>query len=329
MKKPAIWFPAVQTNTGTDIFTKNLARELNGHGIRTEINWLPPHAEYLPWSIMMPQPPEWANIVHVNSWFPFRLLPSGIPIITTVHHTIHRPDFRKYKSFSQALYHRYWIAPNERNVLRKSSKVVAVSKHVAKATQEDLLNIPLDVIYNGVDVDRFTPNTKPSRAKFQLLFAGSWNSRKGIDLLAPIMKKLGPQFELLYTGPEGHRSEPNMVNIGHTDHDKLLAFIQNADALLFPTRSEGLGLIVLEALACGTPVISTNIPPITELITHKMNGYLCDIDDVCQFTNAIVELSGSEMQQNNMRLQARNSAIYYYSSKIMTSKYIKAYSDTL
>ena len=46
--KPAIWFPAIRTHTGTDVFTERLVEGLNKQGIKAEITWLPLRAEYLP-----------------------------------------------------------------------------------------------------------------------------------------------------------------------------------------------------------------------------------------------------------------------------------------
>ncbi|MCQ4974462.1 hypothetical protein NE662_09525, partial [Bifidobacterium pseudocatenulatum] len=65
--QPAIWFPAIRTGTGTDVFTQRLVEGLVAIGIRAEITWLPLRAEYLPWTVAVPQPPNWATIVHVNT----------------------------------------------------------------------------------------------------------------------------------------------------------------------------------------------------------------------------------------------------------------------
>ena len=66
--EPAIWFPTVRTGTGTDVFTERLVEGLNQRGIRAEISWLPLRAEYAPWTVAVPKPPEWATVAHVNTW---------------------------------------------------------------------------------------------------------------------------------------------------------------------------------------------------------------------------------------------------------------------
>ncbi len=130
--KPAIWFPTVRTNTGTDVFTERLVQGLNKQGIKAEITWLPLRAEYLPWTVPIPSPPKWATIVHVNTWLHTRFLPKQLPVIATLHHAIHDPELHPRKGMLRAAYHRYWIAPNERRVMQLANHVTAVSQFVAK-----------------------------------------------------------------------------------------------------------------------------------------------------------------------------------------------------
>ena len=88
---PAIWFPAVRTGTGTDVFTERLVAGLIARGIRAEITWLPLRAEYAPWSVAIPQPPAWATVCHINTWLHPRFIPARLPVVATLHHAIHDP----------------------------------------------------------------------------------------------------------------------------------------------------------------------------------------------------------------------------------------------
>src|SRR5690606_26936042 len=198
--KPAVWFPAVRAGTGSDKFTLQLCEALNARGIRAGITWLPHRAEYLPWTVRVPPVPGWANIVHVNTWLHPRFLPRGIPVVATLHHSLHHPALRPYKGALRAAYHRFWIAPIERRVMARAAKVVAVSRFAAEIGRATLFETPIKVIHNGIDVDRFRPigeRESPHRP-FRLLYVGSWIARKGVDLLAPIMRELGPESVLHY-----------------------------------------------------------------------------------------------------------------------------------
>ncbi|MFC4487103.1 glycosyltransferase [Tepidiphilus baoligensis] len=189
---PAVWFPNVRCHSGTDTFTERLCRALNAQGIRAEITWLPHRAEYAPWSVPVPKPPTWANVVHINSWLPPRFVPPGLPIVVTVHSSVHDPALLPYKSRLQALYHKHWIHPIEAANLARAHCVVAVSHYTAAQIEASFGIRDIQVIHNGIDCQAFAPvaRTAPNRP-FRLLYVGNWSARKGVDLLGPIMERLG------------------------------------------------------------------------------------------------------------------------------------------
>lgn len=332
-RSPAVWFPAVRAFTGTDVFTERLCAGLNRRGIRAEITWLPLRAEYAPWTVPVPVPPAWATICHANTWLHSRFLPKQLPIVATIHHSIHDPALRAYKSFARAAYHRHWITANERRVLRHAARVVAVSQFVANVARRMLADVPIQVIYNGVDVDKFQPG--PGRRTpgepFRLLYIGSWKKLKGVDLLAPIMRELGDRFELLYTGglAAGHdrgAMPSNMHDIGHLNSDdEVAAAMQNADALLFPSRSEGFGLVASEAMACGLPVIATHGSSLVEVVDDGTTGILCRCDNVGSFASAAVRLALHPELFGAMRLAARQRSVQYFSASTMVESYANLY----
>src|SRR5690606_6252866 len=102
----------------------------------------------------------------------------------------------------------------ERETIKKSQKIIAVSKYTAEKSSDYFNNESIEFIYNGVDTKIFAPNTsKKKHQKFRLFFCGNISTRKGFDLLPKIMKKLGPQYELLYTSNQGKVS--NLPNNMH------------------------------------------------------------------------------------------------------------------
>ena len=337
---PAIWFPTVRTGTGTDVFTERLVRGLRERGIRAEITWLPLRAEYAPWMVSVPQPPDWATIAHVNTWLHTRFLPRGLPVVATIHHAVHHPDAHAYKGALRAAYHRWWIAPNERRVLRRASQngaVIAVSHFVADTARRTLLDVPMQVIYNGVDTTIFRPGTRERRPDepFRLLYVGSWKRLKGVDLLAPIMRALGDGFELRYTGgPAAERDKANMPS-NMIDIDRLrgdaavAATMQGVDALLFPSRSEGHPLVAIEAMACGLPTIGTNSTSISEIIDHQKTGFLCPTDDIPSFITTARRLAIDVTLQNHVATTSRCHAISHFSQHTMLDTHIQLYCDIM
>lgn len=330
---PAIWFPTVRTGTGTDVFTERLVNALQNRGIQAEITWLPLRAEYAPWTVRIPKPPEWATVVHVNTWLHPYFIPETLPVVATIHHAIHHPNALSYKGLLRAVYHKYWIAPIERRVMQRADKVIAVSQFVAASAKQALSDVPMQVIHNGINTDAFKPGNqvrKPGEP-FQLLYVGSWMARKGVDLLAPIMSELGKNFELLYTGGVASDKDkagmpPNMIDIGRLQGDAAVAAaMQKADALLFPSRSEGLPLVGIEAMACGLPVVASRIGPMVEVISYGETGLLCPLDDVPGFVIAVRKLSMDQSLHDAMRRAAPNFTRERFSEKAMVEKYLDAY----
>jgi glycosyltransferase involved in cell wall biosynthesis len=156
-------------------------------------------------------------------------------------------------------------------------------------------------------------------------------TRKGIDLLAPIMVELGDSFELRYTGggqsrKKGPAMPANSRDIGRLEGpDDVAGAMRDADALLFPTRSEGFGLVVIEAMACGLPVITTACPPLTEIVEHGVTGLLCRRDEVDDFVASARLLAGDEELARSMGARGRQRAIGTYDIGGMIDEYSTIY----
>lgn len=330
---PAVWFPTVRTDTGTDVFTERLVAGLRQRGLRAEITWLPLRAEYAPWTVPVPESPAWANVAHVNTWLHTRFLPRNLPVVATLHHAVHHPDAKAYKGVLRTAYHRFWIAPNECRVLRCADKIIAVSQFVADSARQALLDVPMQVIHNGVDTNIFRPGTRLRQAgePFRLLYVGSWMARKGVDLLAPILREMGEGFELRYTGgPAAAKDKEdmpsNMIDIGRLSGDAGVAVaMQQADALLFPSRSEGFGLVAAEAMACGLPVIATHGSSLLDVVADGATGLLCTQDDVHAFAVAIRSLAADSGRYASFVQAARAWAVDRFSEDAMIQSYMGLY----
>ena len=332
--KPAIWFPTVKTNTGSDVFTERLVEGLNKHGIRAEITWLPLRAEYLACSVSIPKPPEWATVVHINTWLNARFLPKHLPIIATLHHAIHTPELRPHKGWFRAAYHKYWIAPNERKIMQHAKHVTAVSQFVANMAQQTLCEIPIHIIYNSIDTDQYRPETKETNKPFRLLYIGAWRKLKGVNLLAAIMHELGVDFELQYTGGKEAAEDTihmlkNTHDLGRLTHKQVIKAMQNADAFIFPSRSEGFGLVVAEAMACGLPVVISDCSALTELVDHGMTGFLCKKDNIDDFVEAVRLLASDESLRKKLADAARIHVENNFKPDTMIKNYIQIYTQAI
>lgn len=290
----------------------------------------------MPWAAPVPKPPAWASIAHVSTWLHPRFIPAGLPVVATLHHSIHDQLLRPYKGLLREIYHRYWIALMERRVMRRAQIVVAVSRFAADMARATLRDMPIKVIHNGIDTDEFHPaNTRvmPHRP-FRLLYVGNWVALKGVDLLAPIMRELGDGFELSYTGgsvAERDKPEmpPNMVDLGRLTRAQVLVAMQQADAFLFPSRSEGFGLVAAEAMACGLPVVATHGSSLPEVVEDGVTGFLCPRDDVAAFVQAIRRLAGDSVLWQEMSSNATAHARDAFSEDTAIDAYSLVYRDAI
>lgn len=328
-----VWFPTVRTGTGAQTFTERLVAALQKRGIQAEITWLPHRSEFLPWTVAVPQPPQWARIVHINSWLPGRFVPDHLPVVATVHSVTHDPDLDAYKTLLQKIYHRAWVWRCERAALRRAYAATAVSQHAAAAARRALGRDDIIPIHNWIDTDLFCGDAREQQhTPMRLLFVGDATRRlKGGDLLLPIMSALGPDYELWYLGRTedlgGGATKPSNIRAldRRLDERDMAQLYADCDVLLFPTRQEGFGLVALEAQSCGLPVVATDCSSLPEVVAHGETGWLCRLDDAQDFAAAIRRLREEPREWLAMRRAGRRRARELFSEGRAIEAYVALY----
>jgi glycosyltransferase involved in cell wall biosynthesis len=329
---PAIWFPAIRSNTGADVFTERLRDGLETKGFRAEITWLPHCAEYLPWTVSVPKPPMWANVVHVNSWLPRRFWPSKLPTVVTVHHLVHDPAFRPYRSVLQAAYHEFLIRRRELHAIRDAEIVTTVSDYVRRTVSAFSGRKCITTIYNWVDCDKFSPdlNQVPSDGgPLRLFMAGSQSRRKGYDLLPDFVKALGDGFEIRCAG--GHVNNTltvkGVIELGRISEDALIREYRTCDAVVSLSRYEGFGYTALEAMACGKPFYGFSTSALPEIVTAG-SGILVPVNDINALVGALHEARAKNMFIREGLMLGRERALAHFVHANI-DKYVESYLSIL
>jgi L-malate glycosyltransferase len=163
---------------------------------------------------------------------------------------------------------------------------------VSPTTEQKLISLgfrgKIDVIPSGVDTDMIN-KIKVSREPKKFVYVGRLVKYKNVDLIIRAfekIKKTNPdaQLHIIGTGPEEmtlvHLSKELGVHVkfhGFVEEEKKMKIIKSASALINPSDVEGLGLILIEAMACGTPVIAKNLP--TYFFCNKRNSILFNRND--------------------------------------------------
>ncbi len=158
---------------------------------------------------------------------------------------------------------------------------------------------PIKVIHNGIDLNVFKPTPSAFREKYGiekdtyiiLGVAFGWGKKKGLDVFVELSKRLDNRFQIVLVGTDektDSKLPANIISIHRTQNQRELAEIYTAaDVFVNPTKEEVLGLVNIEALACGTPVITFDTGGCPECISKEC-GMTIPCDDVDALYHAIV-----------------------------------------
>lgn len=291
---------------GVDFGIQNITRSVRAAGLPAELLRLPEIYNFAPFLIPYGLPKGWwrgFDIVQGRSRVAFALRHAGLPVVTTVHHLTTDPALQPYSSLAQRLFYRLAESRYDRWSILDADVVVCVSRFTQRQVAQTYGRADTVLIFDGIDTEVFVPTPglvrrddglPPSDARIRLLFVGNRTRRKGFDLLPQIMDRLPADYTLYYTsGFQGQAMappHPRMVPIGAPDRAGLVAAYQSCDMLLFPSRMEGFGMAPAEALACGRPVVTTDVSALPEVVDHGQNGFLVARNDVVGFADRVQEL---------------------------------------
>lgn len=161
------------------------------------------------------------------------------------------------------------IWSNAKAVICNSKKL----KELALKTKK----LKIDIIYNGVDTNEFKPlKNKKQNKVLTLISTGRLISRKGYQYLIPALPK-NVKLQLIGNGDYLSKLKKldfkkNVEFIGSIKHSEIKKYLQNADIFVLPSLNEGMSNSILEAMACGLPIITTNTGGSQELING--NGFI-------------------------------------------------------
>jgi len=159
---------------------------------------------------------------------------------------------------------------------------------------------PVKVIHNGIDLAVFSPKESHFREQHQLKnkiivlgVAFGWGVRKGLDVFVELAKRLDEQYQIILVGTDDKVDEhlpPNIISIHRTQNQQELAEIYSAaDVFVNPTREENYPTVNMEALACGTPVVTFRTGGSPEMLDETC-GSVVPCDDVDALEKEIIRV---------------------------------------
>lgn len=240
---------------------------------------------------------------------------------------------------------------NEKYLEKKKAKIYANSNfHIVtpskwladKVSQSLLKNKPISVIYNGVDTNIFNPLRSdlsrlrsdlnlPQDKKIVLVVAkrGQSNPWKGRNFAQDAITAFtgNPGIIFVDLGGDDNKTEGNVIFRTYVTEESLLAkYYSAADALLYPSIADNCPLVVLEAQACGLPVIAFATGGIPEIVDHKKTGYIAEYQnsqDLISGINWLVGMEGNQTRQ--IRFEATQKIGSAFTLEKMADDYVNLY----
>ena len=254
------------------------------------------------------------DIVHLpNQNFARYALFLNNPFIVTVHDVI-----RFCFDFSDETVSEKLLLKLDIRGIKRANRIIAVSQH----TKNDLtkhFKIPenkISVIYNGIDHTVFKPYQVKLLDKPYILYVGSERPRKNLGRLFAAFAKLKPEFpelKLLKIGAAGRSKEyrrdtikqiadsgisQDIIFVDRASETDLAHYYSSAALLAYPSLYEGFGLPPLEAMACGCPVVTSNISGLPEVVGNA--GIIIDPYDIDSLAQAMKQVLTDNKKREEM-----------------------------
>jgi glycosyltransferase involved in cell wall biosynthesis len=199
---------------------------------------------------------------------------------------------------------------------------------------------PLSVIPYGLDIEDFAPRDRraarnvlgiPQEAKVVLFVADvTDNMRKGFALLAEALIRCSNKVANLFLVSLGHNKpavhiQTPWLHVGPINNDRFLSMVYSAaDIFTIPSLQDNLPNTVLEAMACGTPVVGFAVGGVPDMIREGVNGLLVSASNVPALHVAMVNLLNNAGRED-IRANCRRVAVEEYSLELQARQYSELY----
>jgi N-acetyl-alpha-D-glucosaminyl L-malate synthase BshA len=280
------------------------------------------------------------DVLHVHYAMPFAtsaflakqlVAPRRLPVVTTLHGTDitvvgQQPAFFRMTKFS----------------IESSDRITAVSQALKDATVESLgIARPIEVIPNFVDPDVFAPRRRrthmlaPAGARV-LMHASNFRPVKNVEMVvrifAAVHERMDARLVMVGDGPEKPRAEQLARALGVAKHVLFLGnqevmeeLLPLADVFLLPSSTESFGLVALEAMSAGVPVVASRVGGLPELIESGQTGFLEPPDSLEAHVRAVLRLLGDETLRRRFGRAGRKVARERFDVDRVVTRYRKVY----
>jgi glycosyltransferase involved in cell wall biosynthesis len=228
---------------------------------------------------------------------------------------------------------------------RDADALVAVSNGLRSHAEQITPDIPIQVISNAIDLSQFTPpRQRETEGPVRLLYVGRFTVAKNVETLIDAVALLAERevgdFELELVGEGAQRpvlerqvAERGLARRVHfsdwVPRDRIADYYRRADIFVTATTWEGMPNTVLEAMACGLPIVGTQAPGLQELVEESVNGYLVPIKDAAALADALALLIDNGYERRRMGRQSRLRVERQFAWEQIAAQYVEVYQRVL
>jgi N-acetyl-alpha-D-glucosaminyl L-malate synthase BshA len=230
--------------------------------------------------------------------------------------------------------------------MENSCAVTAVSEWLKQETEREFnLSKPIHRIYNFVDPSRFKLRNKIripwiEKNKKIVMHISNFRAVKRVTdvirIFAKILEKVDAQLLMVGEGPEKISSVGVARQLGILDKIKYIGnypnieeLLPHADLVLQPSEHESFGMVALEAMTSGVPVIATKSGGIQEVIVHGETGFLCEVGDIETMANWAIQILFDKKLKEEIRRKSLERVKEHFSVDKIISQYESLYLETI
>jgi glycosyltransferase involved in cell wall biosynthesis len=257
------------------------------------------------------------DIVHAQS------LISGMPALLS--HKLLKIPYVIYGRGSDVYLPGWFTKLTAKGILKNASTVIALTEHMKDAMQaiysRDIIVVPNGINLNEV-AEKETEGGNPSK---RVLFVGRLHPVKGVQYLLGAMSIVHrelPEAKLILVGDGEEREHLETLTdnlgirecvefAGRVPHERVKDYMNQAEVFVLSSLSEGFPVTILEAMACGLPVVATRVGGVPDIIKNGTNGYLVDTMNQEQIAEALLNLLQDEKLRRDISGNNREKAKKY------------------
>jgi 1,2-diacylglycerol 3-alpha-glucosyltransferase len=288
-----------------------------------------------------------ADLVHVHTPFVAHRVGTqaaavlGVPVVET-YHTFFEEYFHHYLPVMPAFAARAAARAVSKRLCNAVDAVIAPSRQLEQVLRQYGVTTPIEVIPTGLDLAEFRGGDgRAFRERFAIapdrpvmLLVSRVAHEKNIGFLLEVLAEVrefvadvlfviageGPALASLRRGVRGAGLDAHVLFVGYLDRrTELLDCYRAANVFVFASRTETQGLVLLEAMAMGTPVVSTAVLGTREVLEGAAGAVIVE-EERSQFARAVIEVLESRQRQDSLRREARSFVAARWSGSEMARK---------